>query len=68
MALIARTCGGTEYKTTCITHPDEEGQPWGVAACGNASAAKKVDFRQPQDTFTKLSTSCLTSTGSYRSA
>ena len=20
MALIARTCGGTEYKTTCITH------------------------------------------------
>ena len=32
MALIARTCGGTEYKTTCITHP-EEGQHtlWGVA-------------------------------------
>ena len=66
MALIARTCGGTEYKTTCITHP-EEGQHT-LGRCGNASAAKKVDFRQPQVTFTKLSTSCLTSTGSYRSA
>ena len=67
MALIARTCGGTEYKTTCITHP-EESLKKAALRCGNASAAKKVDFRQPQDTFTKLSTSCLTSTGSYRSA
>ena len=44
MALIARTCGGTEYKTTCITHPDEEGQHT-LGRCGLRECERREESR-----------------------